>query len=103
MIINIDEKKILTEILEMDHSLHEKIKDRVREDLVYKITNDITSEFINERYNGTKEIWDRILEEVKVKQEEIVKDILKEFYDGYRYGKKDLAILKKLKEILGEN
>lgn len=103
MEIKIDEGKILTEILERDGDLHERIKDKVRQRLVDECVKQVESKFMTERWNGDKEIWDAVLEKVTEKQEEIVREILKNFYDSYRYGKKDITILKKLKEILNES
>lgn len=100
MQIQIDEKKILTEILEQDGSLHESIKREVRNDLVEKLTREIEDEYFNTKWSGTKEIADRILEDLKLKQTEVVKTILKEFYESYRYKKNDIKILQKLKEFL---
>ena len=104
MKVEIDEGKILKEILERDGDLHERIKDKVRERLIDEIHEEIESEFIDRGWSGSKdEIWDRVLEQVQEKQDTVVKKILKEFYDSYRYGKKDITILKKLKELLNEN
>lgn len=103
MEIKIDEQKILTEILERDGDLHERIKNKVRDNLIEKCVDAIETEFMNQKWDGRKEIWDSVLETVTEKQEEIVKKILKEFYDSYRYGKKDITILKKLKELLADD
>jgi len=103
MQIEIDEQKILTEILERDGSIHEKIKDRVRENLVNKIETEIEETYFKSSWNGLiDEIKDEVLEDITAKQDAAVKKILRDFYDGYRYGKKDVTILKKLKELLEE-
>lgn len=103
MIINIDEQKILSEILERDGSLHQAIKERVRENLITKITEDIESEYMEDTWRGrTTDISDRVTRDLEEKQTTLVKKILEEFYDSYRYKKTDLAILKKLKEFIGK-
>lgn len=105
MQIEIDEKKILTEIFEIDGSLHQKIRESVRNDLVEKIKKDIENEYFgNSFYNRqVEEVKDQVLEEIEKVQTKSVKKILSTFYDSYRFGKKDLTILKKLKEFIEEN
>lgn len=102
MEIKIDEKQILKEVLEFDKDIHQKIKDKITDRLVNNLVNKIETEFIDKKWSGTKEIWNRVLETIKEKQEEMTKEILRKFYDGYRFGKKDITILKKLKELLEE-
>jgi len=104
MEIKLDGAKMLKEIFELDGTIHTRIKDEVRSRLIEKVSDEIEQEYFKSSWQGVKdEIKDKVLEEIKEKQEEIVKKILKDFYDGYRYGKKDILILKKLKELLGEN
>jgi hypothetical protein len=104
MKIELDGDKLLTEIFELDKTIHSKIKKEVEERLVSSIVSEIENTFFQNSWNGiTEEIKDSVLSEIREKQEEVVKKILKDFYDGYRYGKKDITILKKLKEIIGEN
>lgn len=105
MKIEINEQKILTEILERDASLHQKIKETVERNLTEKITNDIENRFLksNVWQGRTQDIEDRVIQNLEEKQTELVKKILKEFYDSYRYKKDNLQILKKLKEFIEEN
>ena len=104
MKIELDGAKILTEIFELDGTIHSKIRGEVQRRLVEKAVNEIESEYFANSWQVRKdEIRDSVLKEVKEKQDEIVKKILRDFYDGYRYGKKDIAILKKLKELLDES
>lgn len=49
-----------------------------------------------------QKLLDRVLEKLQEKQTEYVKEILKQFYNSYRFKKKDLEILKKLKEFIDE-
>lgn len=102
MQVTIDENKILTEILERDGSLHEKIKQKVEDRIIDTYVNKIESAYMSSRW-GEKEVSDRVLEKLQAKQTEFVKEILKSFYDSYRFKKKDLEILKKLKEFIDEN
>lgn len=103
MEITIDEQKILKEILEFDGTLHQKIKDEVRTKLVDDIKNEMENTYFKSGWGGiTEEIKRDVLEEIREDQEKIVKKILQDFYDSYRFGKKDITILKKLKELLGE-
>lgn len=105
MQVTIDENKILTEILERDGSLHEQIKSKVEERLIDNFVEEIESKFLKQSWYGepTKQIEDSVLEDLKEKQTELVKEILKSFYNSYRYKQKDLEILKKLKEFIDEN
>ena len=104
MKIEINEQKILTEILERDGSVHQKIKEKVEERIVEDLVGRISDKYLKNSWQGViDEIDSKVLDDISEKQTEIVKKILREFYDSYRYGKKDLAILKKLKEFLGEN
>jgi len=105
MQVTIDENKILTEILERDGSLHEQIKRKVEEQLIDNFVEKIESKFLKQSWYGepTKQIEDSVLEDLREKQTELVKEILKSFYNSYRYKQKDLEILKKLKEFIDEN
>lgn len=105
MQVTIDENKILTEILERDGSLHEQIKRKVEQQLIDNFVEKIESKFMKQSWYGesTKKIEDSVLEDLKEKQTELVKEILKSFYSSYRYKQKDLEILKKLKEFIDEN
>lgn len=105
MQITIDENKILTEIIERDGSLHEKIKNKVEEQLIDKVVDELESEFMKQDWyrNNAKTVEDRVLTKLQEKQTEFVKEILKSFYDSYRFKKKDLEILKKLKEFIDES
>lgn len=101
--LTFDATKILSKILETDSNLHDTLRRRIEETLVSNISHQIESEFFGEKWDGRKEIYDRVLEDLKEKQTELVKSVLKEFYESYRYNKKDLAILKKLKKFIDEN
>lgn len=104
MKIEINEQKILTEIIERDGSLHQKIKEVVEQRLIDDVVSKIEEKYLKNGWGGVvDEINNRVLEDVEEKQTEMVKKILKEFYESYRYSKKDLTILKKLKEFIGEN
>ena len=103
MKIEIDEKKILTEVIEQDGSLHQKIKEVIEKRLIDQIAGKIEQKYLRNSWQGVlDEIDNRVLEDLEKQQTEIVKKILQEFYDSYRYKKSDLKILKKLKEFLGE-
>jgi hypothetical protein len=102
MKIEINEQKILTEILERDGDLHLKIKAKVEQRLVDDLVERIESKYITQRWNGEKEIADSVISDLEEKQTDIVKQILKKFYDSYRYKKADIAILKELKKLLEE-
>lgn len=94
---------MLKEIFELDGTIHSKIRDEVQRRLIEKAVDEIECEYFPNSWQGRKdEIKDSVLEEIKEKQEEIIKKILRDFYDGYRYGKKDVTILKRLKELLDE-
>jgi predicted GNAT family acetyltransferase len=104
MTIEIDEQKILKDILEFDNSVHNIIKRQVTENLVNQIESEIKETYFKNGWHGiTDEIKQSVLEEIKEEQERIVKKILSDFYDSYRFGKKDITILKKLKELIAEN
>jgi len=104
MQIEINEQEILNDILTRNNELSRKIKEQVTENLVEKITNEIENEFITQDcWSHNEEIREIILEDLEQKQTELVKKILKGFYDSYRYKKDNLAILKKLKEFINEN
>lgn len=104
MEIKLDGAKMLKEIFELDGTIHSKIREEVQRRLVDQAATEIEETYFKSSWQGIKdEIKDDVLEDIKEKQEAVVKKILKDFYDGYRYGKKDLVILKKLKELLGEN
>jgi len=103
MKIEIDEQKILTEILERDGDLHMKIKNKVEQRLVDNLVDRIEEKYISNSWRGEKEISNSVLEDLARKQTELVKQILKKFYDSYRYKKSDISILKELKKLLGEN
>lgn len=105
MQITIDENKILTEILERDGSIHNKIKDKVEEQLIEKLVDELEQTYMKQGWYGeqSKQIEDRVLQQLQEKQTEYVKEILKQFYDSYRFKKKDLEILKKLKDFIDEN
>lgn len=101
MKIEINEQKILTEILERDGSVHQKIKDTVERNLVDTMVNQIESKYLKNSWKGiTDSIEDQVLETIKEKQEEMVKKILRDFYDDYRYGKKESQMLEKLKAFI---
>lgn len=102
MKIEIDSDKILTEVIERDGSIHAKIKEAITHKLIQDIYREVRSEFIDNKWNGASEIADRVLNDLKDKQTELVKDILKEFYNSYRYKKNDLAVLKELKKFINE-
>ena len=102
MQVTIDEKKILTEIIEMDGSLHERIKESVRNRIVNDLVEEIESEYISKRWDR-EEVANNILEDLREKQTELVRQVLKEFYNSYRYKKTDLTILKELKKFIGED
>lgn len=104
MNIEIDEKKILSGIFELDGKIHKNIKEEVERILIDEIVSEIKDTYFKNSWNGiTDDIKESVLDEIREKQKEVVKKILGDFYDGYRYGKKDITILKKLKELLGEN
>ncbi len=105
MKIEINEQKILTEILERDGSLHEAIKKSVESRLIETVVSEIEEEYMGSTWHGMRkdEIKTRVLDEIAEAQKGMVIKILKEFYDSYRYKKSDLEILKKLKEFIGEN
>lgn len=103
MEIKLDGSKMFKEIFELDGTIHSKIRDEIKRRLIEKAADEIENKYFENSWQGLKdEIKDDVLEEIKLKQDEIVKKILKDFYDSYRYGKTDLTILKKLKELLGE-
>ena len=103
MKIEIDEQKILTGIIERDSTLHEKIKDAVEKNLIQQITSKIESKYLKNTWGTViDEIDNRVLEDIAANQTSMVKKILKEFYESYRYKKSDLAILKELKSFIGE-
>lgn len=104
MKIEINEQKILTEILEMDGSLHNAIKSEVKQRLINKIVDEIEEKYLESSWRGrTDNIADSVTRDLEEKQTELVKKILKDFYNSYRYKKDNLQILKKLKEFIGEN
>jgi len=101
MEIKIDEKRILTEVLEMDGNIHTKIKEEVKRRLVDDLVSQIENTYNKSIWSRiTEDIKDEVLEEIREKQEEIVKKILEDFYDSYRYGKTDAQMLQKLKEFI---
>ena len=103
MNIEIDEKKILSGIFELDGKIHKNIREEVEKILINQIVDEIKNTYFKNSWTGiTDQIKEDVLEEIKEKQEEVFKKILRDFYDGYRYGKKDISILKKLKDFLGE-
>lgn len=103
MEIKLDGAKMLKEIFELDGSIHSKIRDEIKQRLIEKAVDEIEQEYFENSWRGlTDEIKNEVLEEVREKQTEIVKKILRDFYDGYRYGKKDITILKELKKLLEE-
>lgn len=103
MKIEIDEKKILSGIFELDGKIHENIREAVERILIDEIVSDIKDKYFTNSWQGIlDEIKDSVLEDINEQQKQVVKKILREFYDSYKYGKKDLVILKKLKELLGE-
>lgn len=97
-----DASKMLKGILETDSTVHENIKRQVEKKIIDNIVSDIEEEFIRANWDGRKEVRDYILDELKDKVNEIAKEILKDFYNSYKYNKKDITILKKLKELLEE-
>ena len=104
MKIEINEQKILTEVLERDSSIHEKIKNVIEQRIINDVVDAIESEYLKDNWRGViNEINNRVLEDLEKKQKEFVIKILKEFYESYRYKKADLQILKKLKEFIGEH
>lgn len=103
MKIEIDEQKILTEILERDESLHSAIKRKVEERLVDSLTKEIEDKYISKSWGGKEEISKNVLEDLQEHQTKLVVKILKDFYESYRYKKADVQILKKLKDFIGEN
>lgn len=103
MNIEIDEKKILSGIFELDGKIHKNIKEEVERILKDEIVAEIKNTYFKNSWSGiTDQIKNDVLEEIKGKAEEVIKQILKDFYDSYRYGKKDITILKKLKELVEE-
>lgn len=101
MKININEKKILTEILEQDGTLHEVIKREVRQRLIDKVVGEIEDKYLETTWRGrTEDIADSVTRDLEEKQTSLVKKILTDFYNSYRYKKDSLSILKKLKEFL---
>jgi len=103
MKIEIKEQEILTEVLERNNEVHEKIKREVVNNLVEKLVKEMEDEYISKSWMGKEGVSKEILEDLENKQKELVIKILKEFYDSYRYKKSNLEILKKLKEFIGEN
>lgn len=102
MKIEIDSDKILTEVIERDGSIHAKIKEAITRKLIEDIYQEVRHTFIDNKWNGGEEVANRVLDDLRDKQTELVKRILKEFYDNYRYKKNDLAILKELKKFINE-
>lgn len=101
MEIKIDEQKILTEILERDGSVHQKVKDTVENRLVETMVSEIESKYLKNSWRGvTDQIEEQVLERIKEKQDEIVKKILSDFYDDFRYGRKEPQMLEKLKAFI---
>jgi hypothetical protein len=101
MKIEIDEQKILTEILERDGSVHQKIKDTVERNLVDTMVGEIESQYLKNSWRGvTDSIEETVLERIKEKQNEIIKKILSDFYDDYRFGRKESQMLEKLKAFI---
>ncbi len=104
MKIDIEEQKILKEILEFDGSLHQRIKEEVKSRLVDTIVAEIENTYFKSGWSGmTDKIKDDVIEEIKVKQEEVIRKILSDFYDSIKYGRSDVGILKGLKDLLKEN
>jgi TRAP-type C4-dicarboxylate transport system substrate-binding protein len=103
MNIQIDEQKILKEILETDGSLHRNIREKVEQELVDEIKDNINQNFLRSSWQGQiDEISKSVLDEIEEAQKGMVIKILKEFYDSYRFKKSNLEILKKLKEFIAE-
>ena len=100
--ITFDATKLLKGILEVDDTMHSRLRDKIEQRLIDDITEDIRDKFFGQNWRGEIEIHNHINDELNKKVEEIAKEILKKFYDSYRWGKKDITILKKLKELLGE-
>lgn len=103
MQIEIDENKILAEILERNDRVHAKIIEEVERNLINKLVDEIEKKYISKSWSGSEDVARYILEDLQEKQTELVKKILKEFYDSYRYKKSDIQILKKLQEFINEN
>ena len=81
MNIEIDEKKILTGIFELDGKIHQKIKEEVQTILVNEIVAEIQNTYFKDSYRGlTDDIKEDVLKVIRNKQEEIVKKILRDFY-----------------------
>ena len=101
--IEINAREVLREIINTDWTVQRSIINAVRERLIKDLVKDIKNDFFSENWNGKKEVKEYVLDELKDEQTELVKKILKEFYDNYRYKKTDLAILKELKKFIGED
>lgn len=103
MEIKIDEKKILSEILERDDSLHLTIKRKVEENLIKKLVREIEDKYISKAWGGREEISRAVINDLEEKQTELVIKILKEFYSSYKYKKDGAVILKKLNEFINKH
>lgn len=101
--IEINSDIILTEILERDGELHAKIKRKVEERLIDDLVAKIEDKYIKKSWRGEEEIANNVLDHLAEQQTELVKKILREFYDSYRYKKSDLSILKALKKFLDDH
>jgi len=82
---DLEDEKLLKEVLEIDGDIHQKIKEEVKNRLIDKLTDEIETRFINKKWSGESEISDAVLDDLKEKQTELVREILKEFYDSYKY------------------
>ena len=100
MKIEIDETKILKEILEIDKSIHFKIKMKVEERLVNDMVHKIEKEFFEKKFDHNKEISDNVIERIKVEKEKVIKGILEKLLEELRWGRTEKGMIKRLKEFV---
>lgn len=99
--IKIDEKAIMTDVLNYDGSLHNSIKREIIERLTTKIVEDLESIYFDDSFyrRNKEELRQSIIDELGKEQRNIFRRIMKSFNDKYRWSRNENK-LKKMREAI---
>lgn len=103
MQIEINEKEIMTDVINYNGTMHSAIRSEITNRMVNKIVDDLEETYFDTSYyaRSKEEITQSVLEELEKEQRNIFKKILKSFKDKYRWSRnKDK--LEKFKKIIDE-
>ena len=96
MIIDINEKEIMTDVINYNGTLHSRIRDEITSMIIEKMVASLEEEyFTDEYYSRTKDDLKKdITKQLEIEQRNIFRKILSKFWDEYRWNRNDSKLIK---------